>query len=117
MIISDNLDAACGAVEKAAMERAIVDVDEAFLNQYEMRRRHREVSYLWATSYLLISNHTSHFRQEAGFLSGIPRPQTPTTLPTFQNRSESKRLAFNGHSGGCMKTFVGLAGCQGLRNS
>lgn len=40
----DNLDVACAAVEKAAMERAVADVDEAFLSQYEMRRRHREVS-------------------------------------------------------------------------
>ena len=39
----DNLDNACSAIERAAMERAISDVDEGFAPAYEMRIHHREV--------------------------------------------------------------------------
>ena len=43
ILVMDNLDAACAAIEKAAMERAVSDVDEGFAASYEARRRHREV--------------------------------------------------------------------------
>ncbi|KAF5387155.1 hypothetical protein D9615_001699 [Tricholomella constricta] len=43
MIVADNLDIACSAIEKAAMERAVSDVDEGFAASYEARRRHREL--------------------------------------------------------------------------
>ncbi|KZT03564.1 Not1-domain-containing protein [Laetiporus sulphureus 93-53] len=42
LLVQDNLDLACQAIEKAAMDRAIVDVDEGFAAAYEARRRHRE---------------------------------------------------------------------------
>lgn len=44
MLIQDNLDVACSAIEKAAMERAVTDVEVNFAPNYESRRRHREVS-------------------------------------------------------------------------
>jgi CCR4-NOT transcription complex subunit 1 len=44
ILATDNLDIACAAIEKAAMERAVSDVDEGFAASYEARRRHREVS-------------------------------------------------------------------------
>lgn len=44
ILAADNLDVACAAIEKAAMERAVSDVDEGFAASYEARRRHREVS-------------------------------------------------------------------------
>ncbi|KAJ4488321.1 Not1-domain-containing protein [Lentinula aciculospora] len=43
ILVSDNLDVACAAIEKAAMERAVVDVDEGFAAAYDLRRRHREL--------------------------------------------------------------------------
>jgi CCR4-NOT transcription complex subunit 1 len=43
LLVQDNLDVACAAIEKAAMERATADVDEGFASSYEIRRRHREV--------------------------------------------------------------------------
>jgi len=43
LLVQDNLDIACSAIEKAAMERAVTDVDEGFATSYEVRRRHREV--------------------------------------------------------------------------
>ncbi|KAL0063300.1 CCR4-NOT core subunit cdc39 [Marasmius tenuissimus] len=42
ILVSDNLELACAAIEKAAMERAVSDVDEGFAAAYEARRRHRE---------------------------------------------------------------------------
>jgi len=43
LLVQDNLDIACSAIEKAAMERAVTDVDEGFAQSYELRRRHREL--------------------------------------------------------------------------
>ncbi|CAK5279384.1 unnamed protein product [Mycena citricolor] len=42
ILVQDNLDFACSAIEKAAIERAVADVDEAFSASFEVRRRHRE---------------------------------------------------------------------------
>ena len=44
LIVADNVDIACAAIEKAAKERAVADVDEAFILAYNDRRIHREVS-------------------------------------------------------------------------
>ena len=52
LLVQDNLDIACSAIEKTAMERAVTDVDEGFAASYEVRRRHREVKYL--TSWLCL---------------------------------------------------------------
>lgn len=52
LLVQDNLDIACAAIEKAAMERAVTDVDDGFTASYEARRRHREVSRVsnsWTT--------------------------------------------------------------------
>jgi len=43
LLVSDNLEIACQAIERAAMDQAVIDVDENFANSYEARRRHREV--------------------------------------------------------------------------
>ncbi|KAI0075480.1 Not1-domain-containing protein [Panus rudis PR-1116 ss-1] len=42
LLVQDNLDIACQAIEKAAVDRAILDVDENFASAFELRRRHRE---------------------------------------------------------------------------
>jgi len=47
LLVQDNLDIACSAIEKAAMERAVNDVDEGFSPSYDVRRRHREVHFLF----------------------------------------------------------------------
>ena len=44
LLVSENIELACQAIEKAAMDRAVIDVDEGFATAYELRRRHREVS-------------------------------------------------------------------------
>jgi CCR4-NOT transcription complex subunit 1 len=47
LLVQDNLDVACTAIEKAAMEQAVSDVDEGFAASYEVRRRHREVRQVY----------------------------------------------------------------------
>ncbi|KAK9455889.1 Not1-domain-containing protein, partial [Dipodascopsis uninucleata] len=42
-IVLDNLDAACAVIEKAAVEKTIVEIDEVLSAQYMARRRHREL--------------------------------------------------------------------------
>ncbi|KAG2020512.1 CCR4-Not complex component [Coprinopsis cinerea AmutBmut pab1-1] len=42
ILVQDNLDIACNTIEKAAMDRVAVDIDESFAQSYEIRRRHRE---------------------------------------------------------------------------
>ncbi|KAG8732244.1 hypothetical protein FRC11_014912 [Ceratobasidium sp. 423] len=41
-VVSDNVDMACTAIERAAMDRAVTVIDEAFAASYELRRRHNE---------------------------------------------------------------------------
>ena len=53
--MQDNLDIACVAIEKAAMERATADVDEGFAPSYDIRRRHREVRAPTVTVPVLIT--------------------------------------------------------------
>ena len=43
LLVQDNIELACHAIEKAAMDRAVADVDENFAASYELRRRHRQV--------------------------------------------------------------------------
>ncbi|KAF8431772.1 Not1-domain-containing protein [Boletus edulis BED1] len=43
ILVADNVEVACSVIEKAAMERAVADVDEGFATSYEVRRRHREL--------------------------------------------------------------------------
>ena len=44
LLVQENIELACQAIEKAAMDRAVIDVDDGFATAYEYRRRHREVS-------------------------------------------------------------------------
>jgi hypothetical protein len=52
LLVQDNIELACRAIEKAAMDRAVADVDENFAASYELRRRHRQV--LAISSFLFI---------------------------------------------------------------
>lgn len=43
LLVQDNVDVACEAIERAAMDRAIREADNAFSASFEARRRHREI--------------------------------------------------------------------------
>lgn len=84
ILVADNVEVACSAIEKAAMERAVTDVDDGFAASYEIRRRHREVS----TGYQRIMGETADFCLQlrtgqvfwdpaappANFSAGLPDP-------------------------------------------
>jgi CCR4-NOT transcription complex subunit 1 len=44
IVAADNLELACGVVEKVAMEKAVLEVDDGLAPAYLVRRTHREVS-------------------------------------------------------------------------
>ncbi|KAI0028354.1 Not1-domain-containing protein [Vararia minispora EC-137] len=44
LLVDENIEIACQAIEKAAMDRAVAEVDESFSSSYEARRRHRQLS-------------------------------------------------------------------------
>lgn len=46
MLTQDNVDIACQVIEKIAMDRAAVEIDEALLSAYEARRTHAEVCFI-----------------------------------------------------------------------
>ncbi len=73
LLVQDNIELACHAIEKAAMDRAVADVDENFAASYELRRRHRQVL---ATPGLLfrLSKLTLATRQTVDSLSGMSLP-------------------------------------------
>ncbi|KAA1474810.1 Not1-domain-containing protein [Dentipellis sp. KUC8613] len=55
LLVQDNIDMACQAIEKAAMDRATVDVDDSFAAAYEARRRHRQTNRgqpFWDSTFL-----------------------------------------------------------------
>ncbi|KAG1719681.1 hypothetical protein EDB19DRAFT_1647872, partial [Suillus lakei] len=42
ILVQDNVDVACAAIEKVAMEQAVADVDEGFATSYEACRHYHE---------------------------------------------------------------------------
>ena len=46
VLASDNLELACGVVEKVAMEKAVSEVDDGLGSAFNVRRSHREVSLI-----------------------------------------------------------------------
>ncbi|KAG0294790.1 hypothetical protein BGZ96_000456 [Linnemannia gamsii] len=42
MTVNDNLDLACSVIEKAAMEKAIPEIEESLANAFSTRKKHRE---------------------------------------------------------------------------
>lgn len=91
LLVQDNLDVACSAIEKAAMERAVTDVDEGFAQSYELRRRHREVCVsVPPTSKWLNRSKSSSGTVKA---SGIHQYPCQISLALCPSRFVSSRLA------------------------
>ncbi|CAJ0849761.1 6099_t:CDS:2, partial [Entrophospora sp. SA101] len=43
ILVSDNLELACSVIEKAAMDKAVPEIDEALSTTFSNRKKHREV--------------------------------------------------------------------------
>lgn len=62
LIASDNLELACSVVEKVAMDKATVEVDDALAAAYAQRRKHRDsrsAGAFWDPSALTVSHYAS----------------------------------------------------------
>jgi len=46
LLTQDNVDIACQVIEKTAMDRAVVEIDEALASAHEARRAHAEVCFI-----------------------------------------------------------------------
>ncbi|KAF7728004.1 hypothetical protein EC973_006769 [Apophysomyces ossiformis] len=42
LTVADNIDLVCAIIEKAAMDKAMIEVDEAMMNAFASRKKHRE---------------------------------------------------------------------------
>lgn len=82
LLVQDNIELACSAIEKAAMDRAVIDVDEGFAAAYELRRRHREVREASAVSVVRPTDFLSKQRPGQAFWDNASL-QSPivTSLP------------------------------------
>ncbi|EST08344.1 CCR4-Not complex, Not1 subunit, domain of unknown function DUF3819 [Kalmanozyma brasiliensis GHG001] len=61
VIMQENLDLACSVIEKAAMDKAVPEVDEGLTNAYSSRREHRARGrgYYWDTAALAASQYAA----------------------------------------------------------
>ncbi|KAF8502451.1 Not1-domain-containing protein [Gautieria morchelliformis] len=59
LLTNENIDLCCVAIEKAAMDRAMADVDEGFSAAFETRRRHRE--HRFGQPFWDATNHHTNF--------------------------------------------------------
>lgn len=83
ILVQDNLDIACAAIEKAAMEQAVADVDDGFRTSYEVRGRHREVCYsLCPSIHKILTQPTSKLRTSQPFWDqSVPHSSFTSSLP------------------------------------
>ena len=61
VIMQENLDLACSVIEKAAMDKAVPEVDEGLSNAYTSRREHRGRGrgYYWDSAALAASQYAA----------------------------------------------------------
>ncbi|CDU22470.1 related to CDC39-transcriptional regulator protein [Sporisorium scitamineum] len=61
VIMQENLDLACSVIEKAAMDKAVPEVDEGLTNAYSSRREHRTRGrgYYWDSAALAASQYAA----------------------------------------------------------
>ena len=61
VIMQENLDLACSVIEKAAMDKAMPEVDEGLTNAYSSRREHRTRGrgYYWDSAALAASQYAA----------------------------------------------------------
>lgn len=83
LLSQDNVDIACQVVEKIAMDRAVVEIDEALASAYEVRRAHAEVRLINLSRFTPLPNHIS---TEWPSHSGIQPPPDLISLKHCPNR-------------------------------
>ncbi|KDE03641.1 hypothetical protein MVLG_05891 [Microbotryum lychnidis-dioicae p1A1 Lamole] len=77
LVATDNLELACGVVEKVAMEKAVAEVDEGLSGSYLSRRAHRERSReaFWDTAAMAASHYSGMLPDPLRLKLGGLQPQ------------------------------------------
>ena len=82
ILVQENIELACQAIEKAAMDRAVIDVDDGFAAAYEIRRRHREVSGPKATAVASSKRREQQHPGQPFWDQSVPQSNVYGSLPT-----------------------------------
>lgn len=126
VIANDNLELACSVVEKVAMDKAVVEVDEALAPAYMTRLKHRERSSqaFWDTAAMAASHYSgmlpdplrlklgglqpSQMRVYEDFgrrpLSSFLRPEETTEEATQQVATTAREVDYDGQAPGGLLT-------------
>jgi len=110
LLVDENIEVACQAIEKAAMERAVAEVDDGFLPAYEARRRHRQVILL-PSAMIILSQRSQLGRGQqfwdstslhSSYQASLPEPLRlkpsgvqPNQLAVYDDFSSSFQIYFS----------------------
>ncbi|CAG8523976.1 14374_t:CDS:10, partial [Acaulospora morrowiae] len=93
MIVADNLELACSYIEKAAMDKALPEIDESLASSFSNRKKHRERTgqpYYDMTVYSGISRYMGNFPEP---LRLKPNGLQPQQLRVYEDFSRIPRLS------------------------
>lgn len=94
IIANDNLELACSVVEKVAMDKAVVEVDEALAPSYMTRLKHRERSTqaFWDTAAMAASHYSGMLPDPLRLKLGGLQPGQTRVYEEFGKRAISTFL-------------------------
>ncbi|PWN51417.1 Not1-domain-containing protein [Violaceomyces palustris] len=114
VIMQENLDLACSVIEKAAMDKAVPEVDESLANAYTSRRDHRNRGrgYYWDSAALSASQYAATLPD---LLRLKPEGLQPQQLRVYEDFGKLSRMSpgpasSDGERGTPASTHVALAG-------
>ncbi|KAK4047791.1 CCR4-NOT core subunit cdc39 [Microbotryomycetes sp. JL201] len=99
-VAADNLDFACAVVEKVAMEKAMLEVDDGLAPAYLARRTHRERSReaFWDTAAMAASHYSGMLPDPLRLKLGGLQPQQLQVYEDFA-RVRSLQVSLDGKNG------------------
>ncbi|CAG8786237.1 18834_t:CDS:2, partial [Gigaspora rosea] len=89
IVVSDNLELACSFIEKAAMDKAVPEIDESLASSFSNRKKHRE-PYYDMTVYSGISRYMSNLPEP---LRLKPNGLQPQQLRVYEDFARIPRLS------------------------
>lgn len=93
IVVSDNLELACSFIEKAAMDKAVPEIDESLASSFSNRKKHRERTgqpYYDMTVYSGISRYMSNLPEP---LRLKPNGLQPQQLRVYEDFARIPRLS------------------------
>ena len=115
VVAADNLDLACGVVEKVAMEKAVQEVDDGLGPAYGARRAHRDRSReaFWDTAAMAASHYSGMLPDPLRLKLGVLSPQQLQVYEDFSRvRTLQIQAAEELRNGGGLYDSPGMAPAQ-----